>query len=314
MASLIVSGSTVSDSPSSGILSPRNLYTSLDKVRNYLSLASQQTTDDNNLKQYIWNASRDIDDYCKRRFYPERKTRRYDYPENSQLLRFVDDELLEVYGLSDLNGASEIDTGAYWPRQGRDWNETPYDRIELNSNVGSTLNFTGTPQRAIHLDGVWGHRTNYDNDGWINSGASLTATMTATTTMASVSGSAGRNTDGYSPRMWTEQLWKVDDEYMHVVKSESASRVRVIRGVNGTTATSHASAVTVETWKPEPDIEFCARELAAFEYMRSTTPLTGRITTFGGGITSVEQPFTQGIPPNVQARLRRFIKHRVYSF
>lgn len=309
MASLIVSGSAVTISAGSGVYSPPNIYSPLTKLRSYMTLASADTSDDNELKRYLWQASRAIDNYCRRRFFPyQRPTQYYDLPRD-RILR-VKDDLLEVVGLSGVNGASEIDSSVYWARCGDTWNLTPYDRIELDESSGSMFNYSGTPQRAIHLDGIWGYHERYNNpdEAWVDSGATLTASMNATVTLASVTGSAGQNTIGVAPRITTEQLWKVDNEYIHVVDSESTSKIRIIRGVNGTTAASHASGVSVQTWFPEPDIRFATRRLAAWQYQQATAPFTHKVQTLGFG--TLEFPETW--PADVLDKIERFRQRRVY--
>lgn len=288
----------------------RNAYTSLRRVRNFLSLASQDTSDDAYIEESIRHASRGIDLFTSRFFYPRRETRRYDLLDQ-RLLRLNEEDLLEVKGLSDHNGASEIDAAAYFTKSGDNWNEYPKDRIELDFSVGSLLNYSGTRQQAVYVDGVWSFHEDYDN-AWVNSEASLTADLPSAQTWASVSGSGGQNELGYSPRFEDDQTWRLGDEFVHVTSVDNSSLVRIKRGVNGTTATSHASETTVETWDVEPEIERVATQLAAFQYMSDKSPVTGRVMQFNVGGFTVEQPETW--PPGAKARLDRFVKRRVYSF
>lgn len=292
---------------------PRNVYTTLENVRSFLSLASGETTDDEHLKDFIRTSSRAIDNFTKRVFYPLRKTRHYSYPQDPGMLRF-DEDLVEVMGLSDHNGASEVDSSVYWTSQGADWDDTPYDRIILDDSSGSLFNFTGTDQRAIYLDGIWSYREEYDDYGWVDSGATLTASLGSANTTASVSGSAGRNTLGQTPRFAPLQIWKIDNEFIHANTNNNASSFDIQRGVNGTTAASHASGTTIYTWNPEDDIEYAARQLTAFQYMQATSPRTGQVVVPVLGGMGFEVYDSESWPPSVRALLEKYKKRRVYSF
>lgn len=310
-ASLIVSGSAVTVASTSGIRGMRNVYTSLGRVRKYLALGANDIADDDTIRDGIIAASREIDKYTKRHFYPIVKTQYYDYPGRARTLIF-DDDLLEIRGLSDMNGASEVDSSVYWLKTGDDWNMTPYDRLELNSSTGSLFNYAGTGQRAIHVEGVWGYHSEYDG-AWVNSEATLTQALNASQTTIYVSGSGGQNEYGYSPRMHEDQILKVENEFIHIINGATASQLRVRRGINGTTATIHASGQTVYTWQPETSVERAARQLAAFEYLVATHPVTTQVAAAPGvGGFMIEEPMTW--PPQVRSRLNRLIKRRVYSF
>lgn len=289
----------------------RNAYTSLERVRKYLSLGSNDVADDDTIRDGIIAASREIDKYTKRHFYPIVKTQYYDYPGRADTLIF-DDDLLEIRGLSDLNGASEVDSSVYWLKTGDDWNMTPYDRLELNSSTGSLFNYSGTGQRAIHVEGVWGYHSEYDG-AWVNSGASLLGALNASQTTISLAGSSGPNEYGYEPRLHVDHILKIDNEFIHLTAGSTASQVNVIRGINGTTAATHASTATLQTWEPETSVERAARQLAAFEYLVATHPVTTQVAAAPGvGGFMIEEPMTW--PPQVRSRLNRLIKRRVYSF
>src|SRR3990167_3874986 len=120
-----------------------NEYAGLETLRVYLSLGSMDTADDTELKKFLRTSSRAIDKFCNRIFYPERKIRRYDIPEDSLTVLKVEHDLLESKGLSSVNGASEISSGVYWLRCGDDWNRTPYDRVEIDESSGSLFNYSG---------------------------------------------------------------------------------------------------------------------------------------------------------------------------
>lgn len=291
--------------------SPQNIYAPLIEIRSYLSLASGNTTDDEQLLKYLYRASRTIDKYTHRRFYPEqRPTQYFDLPKGNYELR-TRGELLEVIGLSAVNGASAVDSSVYWLRCGDDWNMTPYDRIVLDDSSGSLFNYAGTPQRAIHLDAFWGYHEHYDraNEGWVNSGLTLSASMSTGVTVASLSGSSDiTNVIGEQPALFGEQLLRINNEFLHITGASGAtSLISVLRGVNGTTTASHASGVALQTWQPEPDISFSTTRLAAWQYQQAMAPFTHKVRMIGMG--TLELPETW--PPDVLDKLERYRKQRI---
>jgi hypothetical protein len=320
MASTIIGGSAVSFPAASvagtGLI--KGEYTTLSKVRNFLSLGSAATADDNDLRGFIQYSSRAIDSFTYRQFFPQRKGDgdylRFDLPNDRNTLVVDEFDLLEVKGLSDINGASEIDSSVYWLKTGDRWNLTPYERIVIDDSSGSLFNFSGTPQRAIRLDGVVGYHSRYNNSAWIDSGASLTSDLAATVTIASVSASGAFNTIGESPRFSAGQIWKIgsgsNEEFAYAQDTTDGNAVRLIRGINGTSAYSHAATTRVFTWQTERDIEHSATELAAFMYLKAISPLTNRIANLQLGI--IETPNTW--PEITLDRLKRYKKSYIYSF
>lgn len=307
MASTIIGGSQVATVSGSGIHTPRNTYSTIRKLRKYLTLASADTSDDDQLKEFLRVASRAIDGYCERQFYPEQKTLYYDLPQGRNQLTLYED-ILEVKGLSDLNGASEIDSNVYWLKTGDLWNVSPYDRIILDDSSGSVFNYIGTPRRAVHVEAIRGFHDDYDN-AWVDSGASLVSSVTSTQEDVTVSGSLGINIIGEAPRFEEGQIWRIDEEYFIAASGLSTSQVRTVRGMNGTTAASHAASATVYVYDPVKDIEFATRRLAAMEYHQSFAPYTGRVVSLQFGTIENHDEW----PPDVKGRIDRYRRRRLYS-
>ena len=295
-----------------------NEYGNLSQLRTFLSLASQDTTDDTELKQFLIRASRRIDRYCKRHFYPYRKGGSnvlvFDQPENTQVLYIGDMDLLAVKGLSDLSGASEIDTGAYWLKCGDRWNITPYDRIILRSDAGSSFNYSGTPERSVHIDAVVGYNEDYGN-AWVDSGGSLTASLATGITLASTTASNAMNSIGDTPRFAQGQLWRLTTGSMEEFCYVSATRaggdtVELIRAVNGTSAADHAAGTKIYTWQPEQEIVDSSVEAAAFMYAKAKSPFTNQVSILQLGV--IEQPTAW--PEQTLERIKRYKRQAVHSF
>jgi hypothetical protein len=284
-----------------------NTYAQAYRLREYLTLGSDDVADDKLLKRFLYASSRAFDRYTKRRFYPYRRTRAYDLPEKRDLLR-VDDDLLESFGLSHLNGTAVVARSVYHLRNGDDWNSTPYNEIELERSSGSLLNFSATRQKSVRLDGLWGYREEYDeNEGWVDSRGTLTNTVTSAQTLLSVSASQGYNSKGFAPRFLEGQTWRLGNELVSVLEFETPNTARVLRGINGTTATSHASGVTLQTWQPEPDVEEATLRLSAFTYEKSKSPYTGRVAIPNMNIIEIPESW----PADVKVILDRYRKYAI---
>jgi hypothetical protein len=321
MSSFTIGGSSVTEpSPESPVTIGTDIvlgdYTNLSKVRTFMSLASADTSDDSELRRMITRSSRAIDRYTRRHFYPLRHggddTLKFDLPKD-ETLRMIDYDVLDVHGLSHLNGASEVDSSVYWLKSGDRWNITPYDRVELDESSGSIFNFSGTPQRAVHADVVTGYREDY-RFGWVDSAASLTSALGTGTTLASISGSAGFNSRGVSPRFSEGQLWRLGagsaEEFVYVKDTIDGSSVRIIRAVNGTSRTTHASTTKVFVWQPEEEIEESATELTAFAYQKAKSPFTNRISVLQLGV--IETP--EAWPERTIEKLQRYKMSNIHSF
>lgn len=301
-----------------------NEYGTLSQLRTFLSLGSADTGDDDELRKFLIRASVRIDRFCKRKFYPIRKggtnTLKFDLPKDQRQLVFPEIDVVDVKGLSSLNGASEIDSDAYWLKTGDRWNITPYDRIVLDISVGSLINFSGTPQRAVHLDAVVTYNEDYGN-AWVDSGASLTDALGESVTLASTSASGEFNSIGLSPRFSQGQIWRLgsggSEEYVYVKDTmagadveEGKAIIRLIRGINGSSATAQAASTTIYVWQPEQEIEDSTIELAAFMYQKASSPFTNKISVLQLGI--VEMP--DAWPEQTRERIKRYKKQIISSF
>lgn len=292
-----------------------NEYAGLSDIRKYFDFADANDGSAANvkLKEYLLQASREIDRYTHRRFYPYHKFLWFDSPDDRRTLQFQDD-VLELNGLSDNGGASAVSLGVVFLRSGDSFNLTPYDNIELDDSTGSTLDYSGTPQKAVKADVIIGFRELFDEDnyGWIDSGASLTDDLASGTTLASTTGSGGTNSLGESPRFATMQLWRLgsgaSQEMAYVLDTTlgdmGSGITQIIRGVNGTTATCHANGAPIYTWQPEEVIKRQTIRLAKWAYEARNNAQGGR--TLFPQFGSIELPDTW--PKDVSNALDRFVK------
>jgi hypothetical protein len=197
-------------------MSVNNGYSRLDLVKGLKRITSVSAPDDLVLERMISAASRFIDNYTNRTFYPRVDTRYYDVPRGaygefrrggesgmSRELLLLDDDLLSLTTLT--NGDLSVILPASYVLE--DYNETPYWGIRLKymSNVYWIWDSTGNTERVISVLGEWGYHDNYAG-AWfatdtLNGG--INASVTALTTTGSALLVQG-------------QIIKIDSEIMQV--------------------------------------------------------------------------------------------------
>jgi hypothetical protein len=222
------------------------------------------TDDDKRLRQYINEASRLIDGHFERKFYPLQQTRYYNYQKAYSLL--VDGDLLAVSALSA--GGTAISPSDYWLYP---LNTYPKWQIQIDKSKSTIFNYSGTHQRAVSVTGTWGWHNDWDY-AWADSLDTVQDNpLSDSATTITVSEIEGDDVDGYSPRFSPGQLLEIEDEYVAVTgASQSAETLTVRRGVNGTTAASHAQNTTISVYRPPGVVVLAAKRTAKMIYeMRS---------------------------------------------
>jgi hypothetical protein len=129
------------------------------------------------------------------------------------------------------------------------------------SNVSTYYN-------SIVIDGVWGYRTNYATEGWVDTLTTLAANITTTTANTfTVADIDGLDELYRSPSMSAGGLWKIDDEIFAGLNTNTTTNVATVRrGQRGTTAATHSSGTRVYAWNPEPDVVDMLAKAASFQF------------------------------------------------
>lgn len=187
------------------------------------------TIDNERLDRVCYQASRIIDDWTGRRFYPRVETR-YFSPRYSDVL-WVDD-LLSVSTLkTDTDGDRTYETT---------WLTTDYDLEPYNADDKSqpytsirltpqSLRYFPLVRRGVEIAGTWGYFEITQESGSLLNGAIGTTSATAITV---------DDEDDFE----VGHILKVDSEYMRVDavgSATAANTLTVTRGVNGSTAATH---------------------------------------------------------------------------
>ena len=241
--------------------------TTVHQVR-ALMLNSTSTADDSLLLSMIRQASHDIEYQANRKFSPRIDDRDYDTPRKPELI--LDEDLLELTTLTNGDGtvfdASEYKT---YPL-----NSTPKTKIVvLGSSSTQFVDNGGDREGAINAAGVWGYHPDYVS-AWLDTTATLATNIsTSATTFGCATG-----------LVFGGDLIKVDSELMHVssVAVSTADTPTVVRGVNGSTATSHSTAAAIYRWNVWDSISNIAVSAAVGYYNLRKNPMRDSIQLDNG--------------------------------
>jgi hypothetical protein len=239
--------------------------TTLHQLRIRLGLATTDTADDPQLLTALQHASRQIETTCGRRFSPHQRTLRHTITEATELL--LDDDLLELLTLT--NGDSTT-----IPLSDVLTQPTTAPHSLLYLTQGRVFTWQTTPRQAITVTGIWGWHDR-PADQWRNSNDALNIIIGSTNTSLTLVNINGTDSSLESPRIQVGHLLRIDSEYLRVLAVNPATnQITVLRGVNGTTAASHAYATPIFTYQPAPDIIALTLRWAAMLYKEADHSLT----------------------------------------
>ncbi|RPE34919.1 hypothetical protein [Kitasatospora cineracea] len=132
-------------------------YATREDVKGALDYA-ETARSDRRVDQAIEAASRWIEGFLHRRFYPEIATRYFDYPgqyARPWRLWLDDSELISLTSIS--SGGVTIDPATVFLEPNR--SGPPYNRVELNIGTNSAFGGGQTTQRDITITGLWGYNS-----------------------------------------------------------------------------------------------------------------------------------------------------------
>ena len=231
-----------------------NRYATLAEIRRHLGLDAAQTDDDDRLLMMLEAASRLIDAYAGRRFYPVRQTIRYTCESPGLLL--LRDDLLVLHRLTNGDGTVlSPDVCHLHPAAAAVKSSIRLDRTR------AVLTHDGDPVDAIEVEGTWGYHPGWP-DTWADSGDSVQDNpLAADATSLTVTDADAPDVTGHGQRFAAGQLLSVEDEYMHVLAVDTTTNVlTVARGANSTTAAAHAQDTPITIYRPPADIrQVCLR-------------------------------------------------------
>ncbi len=244
-------------------------YASLSELKASLGIASSDTADDAEHRRVLERVSRFIDDYCGRHFYVKTATKTFTAEESDYLL--LTGDLLSITTL-------KTDEDEDWDYD-YSWAVTDYHLYPFNGfpkwkiMVKAQGDYTFPSQiEGVQIAGQWGYGDGESATPYADSGTATAEELDATETGVDV-------VDGTKVEVGNTIL--VESEQMYVT-AVATNTLTVVRGVNGTTAATHATAKTVYVYQyPGPVIEACLIQAARI-WKRKDAPfgVTGA-TEFG---------------------------------
>jgi len=259
-------------------------FTKLKKIETAESSAADEYEI---IRRYLREATRLIDRYTLRHFFPICEQREYPVPAEFVNLRFrvfpsadlnLDDDLLSITTLETgvTGNLTELTEDTHF--QKRPWNDYPKYGLRLMfptfwNGVLTSLNNWRIP--SIFVTGVWGYHERYETDAWIDTNVNLQAELNATDTTFNIPAVADPAVvdDVGDTDIQAGELLKIEDEYLEVVSVSDADPrvVTVRRSRNGTTAAVHASATDIYKWNVHEDIQELCLDIAKTWREKGTT-------------------------------------------
>lgn len=277
-----------------------NLYATLADLRRYLGLTSAQTGDDDLLLTLLGAASRLIEGYTARQFYPVRQTRAYTVDDPALLLLHGD--LLHMHSLT--NGAGSVIPAAAYHLEPA--GEAVKSSILLD-RTQAVFTHDGDPVDAITVEGTWGYHPGWP-DAWPESGDSVQDDpLTAGATALAVTDADAPGPAGYGARFVVGQLIRIEEEYLHVLAvNASTNTLTVERAANGTAAASHDLGTGIDIYRPPEDVRQACLRVASWLYKQKDA---GFVQAAGNLRGQVLVP--PALPEDVQQILAPYVRVRV---
>jgi hypothetical protein len=222
--------------------------------------------------RFAEDVSRQIDNWCKRTFYPVSEARIYNRTDPTK--SYIDDVLsVSQLRYSEDNGATYTalaESGNWLLKRGRHFSHPgSYDKVVIDPN-GTTITAWPPDLRALEITGIFGYADDR-SDCWEDSGDAVqdAGGINDTVTTIEVSDDTGKAVFGTGPRFSRGMLIRTGTEY-HEVTNVQDKQLTVIRGRNGTTAASQANGIQIDIWRPPSPVRGAARIQTVRSHMRAT--------------------------------------------
>lgn len=260
------------------------VYCTLAELKS--TLAETTTTNDTALLDVLQDVARWIDDQCGGRFFGVETATKTFTAKNSEYLLLPEDDLLSITTLKtdeddDWDYDNTWTTGDYhlFP-----FNKFPKWQILVKS--GGDYSFP-SQEEGVQIVGLWGHG---DGESSTPYAADTTTAEELDASETGVDVTSGTNIKaGHTILAESEQMF---------VSSVSTNTLTVVRGVNGTTAATHATAKQVYIYRYPRNIRRACLSMSQQTYRLESGPM--------GVIGSPEMAVSQ-MDPREYARLMGWI-------
>ncbi len=269
-------------------------YATLAQLRARQGDGASDTSNDARYLVKLRRASALIDAETGRTFQPVIGARQFDYEDPVRLL-WRGFDLLQLTSVED--GCGLVDPDAVvmlgYPCYG----------VEI---VGMYLTYQTTKVQAITVTGVWGWHNIYPL-AWRPTGQTVqdAGGINASVTTITVTATGAADAWGQTPCLSAGQLIQIESEWMQVIAT-TATTVSVVRGVNGTTAATHASGTPISVYEAPVDIQEVCLLWAAYLVAEDSTDL-GKVAIdqTGHGTVPARKPkgIDEGLRPYCRVRV-----------
>lgn len=165
-------------------------YATREQVKSSMEVA-QSAWIDSLVDAKLEASSRNAEKFLRRRFYPELRTVKMDWPNYQSAptweLQLNENELIELETLS--SGGTSISTANVKLRRGDDLGEPPYSILQIDLSSSSSFRSGNTFQQAIEIYGLFGYS---DTDTDVPAHALLGGNINSSVTTLTLSPSSKR--------------------------------------------------------------------------------------------------------------------------
>jgi hypothetical protein len=271
------------------------------------------------VERYLSYATRFIDRFTRRKFYPWRELRKAYVPYTYYDLRirripsidlYLDNDLLEVEKLVDGQGNTLVEDTDFFLHEHNIW---PKYGIALKfpnywSGIFSSAQVLHMEQPEILITAIWGFHDEprYPAEAFIDTLDTAQEPLDATETDITVTDADGVDEFG-ELRFDVGYLIRIEDEFMEVTAIDANTNViTVIRGIRGTLAVTHVTGIAISRWNVPHDIREACLDIAKITRERDTQT-GGRI-----GISEMSIGTQIRIPDNTMGVIKNYVR-RNYS-
>ena len=250
-----------------------NLYVSPAEIKDNApdAIRAATTKYDDVLTRMAGNASRDIDRFCRRVFYPWSGVRYFNG--NGKRSLWIDDVIsISELAYSDDDGATYTvlaEAGNWMLTRAGDHNHPgSYDMLEIDPN-GTEIGVWPTGKKSLKLTGIWAYADDralaFEATGLTVANNPLGAGATSVTASADATGD-----DQFkgSPAVAAGMLARIELEYLECTDVATVT-LTVLRGRNGTTDAAHVLGKAIEVWRPPEPVKEAAAIMAVRRLQRA---------------------------------------------
>lgn len=270
-----------------------NTYVGIDDLK--LRMGITGTSNDDVLWSTLQAASRAVDRHCNRHFFALEATRQFDVDDPSVVS--IPDLISITEVLEDVDGDRVFETTrtvsdyALYPLNASPGSQSGRPYGQIRSDLGDTALEFALGRSRLSIEGRWGFRfCLVDSGSAISSGGGISASVVTVPVDVVTEIQAGVTI-------------VIDDEQMFV-RQVAGTNLSVKRGVNGSTAATHADAAAISLVSPPAEVAEATALLAARYWKSKDATSSGYAGVSGYGSIRVRA----GYDPEVSQLLGPFRK------